>query len=288
MFYDSKEQMNKHDELHENQECYTNAEYTSSEENAGAAPSVTFIDRFKRRPIENEDAEATKKHLILTRYHDSFREKIKTKGEGSGIVKGMANYAEVHIRFEPQIEKNDLVFIDALPEHRLPPVYIAAVEREIREASKKGVIAGFPMVGLKATLFDASYHPVASSESAFEEAARLAYKDGVPKTYPTILEPLGILKTKVPVGCNLEEIMHEISSKRRGTILEMDMDIQNETTVILACVPFIEMDSYEEVLRKSTDGRGSFELVFDCYEEAPGSIQELIKKHSRNTEANLK
>ena len=122
MFYDSKEQMNKHDELHENQECYTNAEYTSSEENAeytsseenaGAAPSVTFIDRFKRRPIENEDAEATKKHLILTRYHDSFREKIKTKGEGSGIVKGMANYAEVHIRFEPQIEKNDLVFIES-------------------------------------------------------------------------------------------------------------------------------------------------------------------------------
>ena len=154
----------------------------------------------------------------------AYREKIKGKVEAHGRHKkqsgGSGQFGDVWIRFELQDESDDMIFAEEVFGGSVPRNFFPSVEKGLRNAVQKGVLAGYPLVGLKAVLYDGSYHPVDSNDMAFQTAARLAYQDGIPKAKPTILEPIGLLKVTIP-DANLGDIMSDISSKRRGTVLGM-------------------------------------------------------------------
>ena len=206
-----------------------------------------------------------------------YREKIKAKVESHGRHKkqtgGSGQFGDVWIRFEPQEDQDEMIFSEEVFGGSVPKNFFPAVEKGLREAVNKGVLAGYPLVGLKATLYDGSYHPVDSNEMAFKTAAQLAYKDGIPKAKPTILEPVGTLKVTIP-DANLGDIMSDISSKRRGTVL--GMTAEDGMQIVEAEVPMGEMSSYTIDLRSMTQGRGSFTLEFNRYEEAPGNVQQKV------------
>ncbi len=211
-----------------------------------------------------------------------YREKIKGKVESPGRHKkqtgGSGQFGDVWIRFEPQEESEDMIFAEEVFGGSVPKNFFPAVEKGLRDIVSKGVLAGYPMVGLKATLYDGSYHPVDSNEMAFKTAAQLAYKDGIPKAKPTILEPIGELKVTIP-DANLGAIMSDISAKRRGTVLGMNAADGMQT--VDAEVPMAEMSSYTIDLRSMTQGRGSFTCKFVRYEEAPANVQQKIIEEAK-------
>ena len=206
-----------------------------------------------------------------------YREKIKSKVEAHGRHKkqtgGSGQFGDVWVRFEPQEEQDEMIFAEEVFGGSVPKNFFPAVEKGLREAVNKGVLAGYPLVGLKATLYDGSYHPVDSNEMAFKTAAQLAYKEGIPNAKPTILEPIGKLNVTIP-DSNLGDIMSDISSKRRGTVL--GMTAEDGMQIVEAEVPIAEMSSYTIDLRSMTQGRGSFTLEFVRYEEAPQNVQQKV------------
>ena len=212
----------------------------------------------------------------------AYREKIKGKVEAHGRHKkqsgGSGQFGDVWIRFEPQDESDDMIFAEEVFGGSVPKNFFPSVEKGLRNAVQKGVLAGYPLVGLKATLYDGSYHPVDSNDMAFQTAARLAYQDGIPKAKPTILEPIGLLKVTSP-DANLGDIMSDISSKRRGTVLGMNAEDGMQT--VEAEVPMAEMSSYTIDLRSMTQGRGSFSCKFVRYEEAPGNVQQKVIEEAK-------
>lgn len=212
----------------------------------------------------------------------AYREKIKGKVEAHGRHKkqsgGSGQFGDVWIRFEPQDESDDMIFAEEVFGGSVPKNFFPSVEKGLRNAVTKGVLAGYPLVGLKATLYDGSYHPVDSNDMAFQTAARLAYQDGIPKAKPTILEPIGLLKVTIP-DANLGDIMSDISSKRRGTVLGMTAEDGMQT--VEAEVPMAEMSSYTIDLRSMTQGRGSFSCKFVRYEEAPGNVQQKVIEEAK-------
>ena len=212
----------------------------------------------------------------------AYREKIKGKVEAHGRHKkqsgGSGQFGDVWIRFEPQEEQDDMIFAEEVFGGSVPKNFFPSVEKGLRNAVVKGVLAGYPLVGLKATLYDGSYHPVDSNDMAFQTAARLAYQDGIPKAKPTILEPIGLLKVTIPDE-NLGDIMSDISSKRRGTVLGMTAEDGMQT--VEAEVPMAEMSSYTIDLRSMTQGRGSFSCKFIRYEEAPGNVQQKVIEEAK-------
>ena len=212
----------------------------------------------------------------------AYREKIKGKVEAHGRHKkqsgGSGQFGDVWIRFEPQDESDDMIFAEEVFGGSVPKNFFPSVEKGLRNAEQKGVLAGYPLVGLKATLYDGSYHPVDSNDMAFQTAARLAYQDGIPKAKPTILEPIGLLKVTIP-DANLGDIMSDISSKRRGTVLGMNAEDGMQT--VEAEVPMAEMSSYTIDLRSMTQGRGSFSCKFIRYEEAPGNVQQKVIEEAK-------
>ena len=214
-----------------------------------------------------------------------YREKIKGKVEAHGRHKkqsgGSGQFGDVWIRFEPQDEQDDMIFAEEVFGGSVPKNFFPSVEKGLRNAVVKGVLAGYPLVGLKATLYDGSYHPVASNDMAFQTAARLAYQDGIPKAKPTILEPIGLLQVTIP-DANLGDIMSDISSKRRGTVLGMTAEDGMQT--VEAEVPMAEMSSYTIDLRSMTQGRGSFTCKFIRYEEAPGNVQQKVIEEAKAAE----
>ena len=214
---------------------------------------------------------------VLSPAKVAYREKIKAKVEAHGRHKkqsgGSGQFGDVWIRFEPQEESDDMIFAEEVFGGAVPKNFFPSVEKGLRNAVQKGVLAGYPLVGLKATLYDGSYHPVDSNDMAFQTAARLAYQDGIPKAKPTILEPIGLLRVTIP-DANLGDIMSDISSKRRGTVLGMNAEDGMQT--VEAEVPMAEMSSYTIDLRSMTQGRGSFTCKFIRYEEAPGNVQQKV------------
>ena len=212
----------------------------------------------------------------------AYREKIKGRVEAHGRHKkqsgGSGQFGDVWIRFEPQEEQDDMIFAEEVFGGSVPKNFFPSVEKGLRNAVTKGVLAGYPLVGLKATLYDGSYHPVDSNDMAFQTAARLAYQDGIPKAKPTILEPIGLLQVTIPDE-NLGDIMSDISSKRRGTVLGMSAEDGMQT--VEAEVPIAEMSSYTIDLRSMTQGRGSFTLEFVRYEEAPGNVQQKVIEEAK-------
>lgn len=205
-------------------------------------------------------------------YREKIRKSIKVQGRHKKQTGGHGQFGDVWIEFEPQEEQEELIFEEKIFGGSVPKNFFPAVEKGLLESTQRGVIAGYPMVYLKATLYDGSYHPVDSSEMAFKMAASLAYKE-LAKASPTILEPIGLLRVRIP-DTNLGDIMSDISSKRRGTVL--GMNAEGGMQIVEAEVPMAEMSSYAIDLRSMTQARGSFTLEFVRYSEAPGAVQQKI------------
>ena len=205
-------------------------------------------------------------------YREKIRKPLKAHGRHKKQSGGHGQFGDVWIEFEPQDEQEDMIFAENVFGGSGPKNFFPAVEKGLRECCTKGVLAGYPMVFLKATLYDGSYHPVDSSEMAFKTAAGLAYKELV-NASPVILEPIGLLKVTIP-DANMGDIMSDISSKRRGTV--MGMNAEGGMQTVEAEVPMAEMSSYAIDLRSMTQGRGSFTLEFSRYSEAPAAVQQKI------------
>ena len=205
-------------------------------------------------------------------YREKIRKPLKAHGRHKKQSGGHGQFGDVWIEFEPQEEQEDMIFAENVFGGSVPKNFFPAVEKGLRECCNKGVLAGYPMVYLKATLCDGSYHPVDSSEMAFKTAAGLAYKELI-NASPVILEPIGLLKVTIP-DANMGDIMSDISSKRRGTV--MGMNAEGGMQTVEAEVPMAEMSTYAIDLRSMTQGRGSFTLDFVRYAEAPANVQQKI------------
>ena len=213
----------------------------------------------------------------------AYREKIKKTVQAHGRHKkqtgGSGQFGDVWIRFEPQDEQDGLIFAEEVFGGSVPRNFYPAVEKGLQEAVQKGPLAGYPLVGLKAVLYDGSYHPVDSNEMAFKMAAILAYKEAMPNANPTLLEPIGALEVTVPEAY-VGDVMGDLS-KRRGRPMGMTPD-HDGNTVIEAEVPMAEMGTYTIDLRAMTQARGSFTLEFVRYEEVPKANQAKIIADAKN------
>ncbi len=214
---------------------------------------------------------------VLSPAKIAYREKITKKVEAHGRHKkqtgGSGQFGDVWVRFEPQYEQDELVFDVAVVGGAVPKNFNPAVEKGIQEAVQKGPLAGYPMVNVKATLYDGSYHPVDSNEMAFRLAAILAFKEAMPNAGATLLEPVGSLAVTIP-DSYMGDVIGDLN-KRRGRVMGMNPD-NNGNTVVEAEVPMAEMSSYAIDLRAMTQARGSFTLTFERYEEVPRANQAKI------------
>jgi len=203
-------------------------------------------------------------------YREKIRKKVEVQGRHKKQSGGHGQFGDVKIRFEPG-ESEELEFCEEVFGGAVPKNYFPAVEKGLREAVQHGVLAGYPVVNLKATLFDGSYHPVDSSEMAFKTAAQLAYKAGLPDANPVLLEPIGELKVTIP-DSYMGDVIGDLN-KRRGRVMGMNPDGRGNQ-VVEAEVPMAEMMTYAIDLRSLTQSRGSFTFHFVRYEEAPPVAQQ--------------
>ena len=210
-------------------------------------------------------------------YRETIRKKIRVQGRHKKQTGGHGQFGDVWIEFEP-CDNDNLVFEQKIVGGAVPKGYFPAVEKGLKDCTEKGPLAGYPVVGLKATLYDGSYHPVDSSEMAFKMAASLAYKAGMPKANPTLLEPISSLKAIVPDN-SMGDLIGEIT-KRRGRVLGM-IPAESGMQEVDAEVPMAEMSDFSTFMRKSTQGRGSFETSFERYEEAPINIANAVIESSK-------
>jgi elongation factor G len=224
--------------------------------------------------------------VILDRPRVPYRETIKKTAEAQGRHKkqtgGRGQFGDVWLRLEPMPRGEQFEFVDAIVGGVVPGKFIPAVEKGVVETMKKGVIAGYPMVDIKATLYDGSYHSVDSSEQAFKTAAWLAFKTAVKKAGPTLLEPIMSVTVKVP-----EEYMGDVMgdlSGRRGKI--QGTEAQGRFVVVTAQVPQAELYRYSTMLRSMTHGRGSHQREFSHYEEVPHDVAaKIIEEYEKEKEA---
>ena len=213
-------------------------------------------------------------------YRETIRRKVKVQGKHKKQSGGHGQYGDVWIEFEPW-DCESLVFEEKVFGGAVPKNYFPAVEKGLQDSAKEGVLAGYPLVGVKATLLDGSYHPVDSSEMAFKTAASLAYKAGIEQAGAYLLEPISNLKVYVPSD-NTGDIMGDIN-KRRGRVLGMH-PAEDELTCIEAEVPQGEMGDYATMLRSTTQGRGWFTLAFERYEEAPQPVAAKVIEARKSAE----
>ena len=222
---------------------------------------------------------------VLSPAKVAYREKIKKRVEAHGRHKkqtgGSGQFGDVWIRFEPQEEQDGLVFAAEGFGGSVPKNFYPAVEKGIQEAVQKGPLAGYPMVNLKATLYDGSYHPVDSNEMAFRMAAILAFKEAMPNAMPTLLEPIGALSVTIP-DSYMGDVIGDLN-KRRGRVMGMNPDDEGNT-VVEAEVPMAEMGTYAIDLRAMTQARGSYTLTFVRYEEVPKANQAKIIAEAKESE----
>ncbi|MFA7534368.1 MAG: elongation factor G, partial [Tissierellaceae bacterium] len=211
----------------------------------------------------------------LTNPKIAYRETIKGTSSVQGRHKkqsgGAGQYGDVHIRFEPSEE--DFVFAEEVFGGAVPRNFFPAVEKGLQESLEHGVLAGYPVVNLKATLFDGSYHPVDSNEMAFKIAASLAFKKGMEEAKPILLEPIMKVEVTIPEDY-MGDVMGDMN-KRRGRILGMEQQ-EDGSQIVTAEAPHAELFEYAIDLRAMTQARGSFTMEFIRYEEVPGNIAEKI------------
>jgi elongation factor G len=214
-------------------------------------------------------------------YRETIRKKVEAEGKHKKQSGGHGQYGHVKIAFEPCVS-DTLIFEEKVFGGSVPKNYFPAVEKGLQDCVKKGVLAGCPVVGLKAVLLDGSYHPVDSSEMAFKMAASIAYKEGMKNADPVMLEPISTLNVTAPDD-NTGDIMGELN-KRRGRVLGMEPAGKGETT-ITAEVPVREMHDFAMYLRQVTRGMGSFTMEFLRYEPLPANLlSEVITAIAVNAE----
>ena len=211
-------------------------------------------------------------------YRETIRKPVKVQGKHKKQSGGHGQYGDVWIEFEP-CDSEGLVFAENVFGGAVPRNFFPAVEKGLQDCVKKGVLAGYPVVGLKATLVDGSYHPVDSNEMSFKMAASIAYKNGLPQASPVILEPIGSLSVLVPEGVT-GDIMGDLN-KRRGRVLGMNA-MPYGMTEIVAEVPMSEMQTYATTVRQMTQGAGSFTLEFARYEQLPAQLEAGVIAASKN------
>jgi len=209
-------------------------------------------------------------------YRETFRQSAKVEGKFVRQSGGRGQFGHVWIEFSPNEEGAGFEFENGIVGGVVPREYIPAVEAGLRDSLDNGVVAGYPLVDIKARLFDGSYHDVDSNEMAFKVAASMALKNAVSKVNPVILEPIMKVEIVIPEEY-LGDIMGDVTS-RRGRV--EGMDARGNAQVVRSMVPLSEMFGYATNLRSNTQGRGVFSMHFDHYEEVPKSIaEEIIKKN---------
>ncbi|KGR85138.1 MULTISPECIES: elongation factor G [Lysinibacillus] len=212
----------------------------------------------------------------MVSYRETFRGSAQVQGKFTRQSGGRGQYGDVWIEFSPNEEGKGFEFENAIVGGVVPREYIPAVEAGLRDSLDRGVIAGYPLIDIKAKLFDGSYHDVDSNEMAFKIAASMALKAAASKCSPVLLEPMMKVEVVIPEEY-LGDIMGNITS-RRGRV--EGMEARGNAQVVRAMVPLSEMFGYATTLRSATQGRGVFSMVFDHYEEVPKSISEdIIKKN---------
>ncbi|MCR4730643.1 MAG: elongation factor G [Saccharofermentans sp.] len=205
-------------------------------------------------------------------YREAIRKKVKVQGKHKKQSGGHGQYGDVWIEFEPNAETEDLVFEEKVFGGAVPKNFFPAVEKGLQESVKKGILAGYPVVNLKATLVDGSYHDVDSSEMAFKIAANLAFKAGMAAANPVLLEPISKVEVHIPED-KQGDIMGDLN-KRRGRIMGIDADELG--SVVNAEVPTAEMLEYATDLKSMTQGRGWFAMSHVRYEAAPPEVAEKV------------
>ncbi|MEN2466620.1 elongation factor G [Ornithinibacillus sp. JPR2-1] len=231
-----------------------------------------IVDRLKREFKVEANVGAPQ-----VAYRETFRAAAEVEGKFVRQSGGRGQYGHVWIKFEPNEEGAGFEFQNNIVGGVVPREYIPAVEQGIKEAMENGVLAGFPVIDIKASLFDGSYHDVDSNEMAFKVAASMALKAAKSKCNPVILEPMMKVEVVIPEEY-LGDIMGDITS-RRGRV--EGMEARGNQQVVKAFVPLSEMFGYATALRSNTQGRGTYTMHFDHYEEVPKSIsEEIIKKNA--------
>ena len=215
----------------------------------------------------------------LTQYRETITKTVTAQGKHKKQTGGAGQYGDVVVTFEPW-DCEDMVFEEKVFGGAVPKQYFPAVEAGLRECMNKGVLAGYKVVGVKATLIDGSYHEVDSKDIAFKAAARLAYNNAMPQANPILLEPIGNVEVVVPESYTGDVIAD--LNKKRGMIVDMGSN-NDGLTVIHAQVPMAEMNNYAIELRSIAQGRGDYTIAFDRYEPVPAFLQEkLVEKVKRN------
>ncbi len=208
-------------------------------------------------------------------YRETVRKMAEAEGKHKKQSGGAGQYGHCKVRFEPGAEDGVFEFVDAVVGGTVPRQFIPSVEKGLRTAIQKGVLAGYPMVNLKCTLFDGSSHPVDSKDIAFQMAAILAYKDGCVKAGPVLLEPIYELKITVPSDY-LGDVMGDMN-KRRGRI--MGTESIGSKQIVTAEAPLSEILKYATDLRSMTQGRGKYEMKYARYEEVPpASVAKIVEE----------
>ncbi len=210
-------------------------------------------------------------------YRETIRKKVKVQGKHKKQSGGHGQFGDVWVEFEPTVG-DDLVFEEKVFGGAVPKSFFPAVEKGLQDCVKHGVLAGYPVVGLKATLVDGSYHPVDSSEMSFKMAASLAYKAGMPQASPVLLEPIGNLKVYVP-DSNTGDIIGDLN-KRRGRVLGMN-PANDGLQEIEADVPMSETSDFATAIRSMTQGRGYFTLEFARYEQLPSNLEAKVIEEAK-------
>ncbi|HHW37454.1 MAG TPA: elongation factor G [Bacillales bacterium] len=210
-------------------------------------------------------------------YRETFRQMAEVEGKFVRQSGGRGQYGHVWIKFEPNEEGKGFEFVNAIVGGVVPREYVPAIQSGLEGALQNGVLAGYPLIDVKATLFDGSYHDVDSNEMAFKVAASLALKNAKTKCNPVLLEPMMKVEIVIPEEY-MGDIMGDVTS-RRGRV--EGMDARGNAQVVRALVPLSEMFGYATALRSNTQGRGTYSMHFDHYEEVPKSIsEEIIKKNT--------
>ena len=232
-----------------------------------------IVDRLKREFKVNATVGAPQ-----VSYRETFRKGVEAEGKFVRQSGGKGQYGHVWIEFTPNEEGKGYEFEDAIVGGVVPREYIPAVDAGLKDAMENGVLAGYPLIDVKARLFDGSYHDVDSSETAFKVAASLALREAAKKADPVILEPMMMVDITVPEDY-LGDVMGHVSA-RRGRI--EGTTARGNAQIVKGFIPLSEMFGYATTLRSATQGRGTFTMQFDHYEPVPKSIQEeIIAAHGK-------
>lgn len=231
-----------------------------------------IVDRLKREFKVEANVGAPQ-----VAYRETFRKEAEVEGKFIRQSGGRGQYGHVWIRFSPNEQGKGFEFVDSIVGGVVPREYIPSVEQGIKEAMESGVLAGYPLIDIKAELYDGSYHEVDSSEMAFKIAASMALRAAKDKCDPVLLEPIMKVEIVIPEEY-MGDIIGDITS-RRGRV--DGMEARGNAQLVRAFVPLAEMFGYATALRSNTQGRGTYTMVFDHYAEVPKSIaDEIIKKHA--------